>query len=358
MAAPSRIFASELGPVHPAARDLALSMDLDADAEYITDRLMRIVFPDRSADDAFRTLLSRNAYDNLATMWRIIAGRDELEASPPFGAIAFSDTAAQIGVPLSEFERIYRVGEGLVTSRWYTAAVAYSEKNDVPLTDLIGAPVMIVHAYIDGQISALISRYESTQAEHQRTREQLQVSILRQALDGTQVLDDGEIESALGITLNGEHIAVAVRSGRSPSETGLTWQVRPRDEPVVVLEYRHGVNLWLLWLCYDQPGDERRITESEGGARTAPGCAARSVTRPQVRPGSPSTGQDALDARPAAGHARGRSSRCGDLRRAAARDPASRRAGAGPSIRPCRTARPRPRRIRGPPSCARRRGSG
>jgi hypothetical protein len=295
VAAPSRVFAAELGPVYPAARELALSMDLEADAEYITDRMMRIVFPDRSEDDAFRLLLSRNAYDNLETMWRIIAGRDELEASPPFGAVAFSDTAAQIGVPLSQFERIYRVGEGLITSRWYSAAVAYSEKHDVPLTELIGAPVMIVHAYVDGQISALLSRYESTQAEHQRTREQLQVSILRQALDGTQVLDDGEIESALGITLAGEHIAIAVRSGRSPSETGLTWQVRPRDEPVVVLEYRYGVNLWLLWLCHERPGDERRITQLKDILeRTGLRCAIGDAGSGQA--GLASTGRDALDA--------------------------------------------------------------
>ncbi|MGQ0624167.1 MAG: hypothetical protein ACT4PP_05850 [Sporichthyaceae bacterium] len=70
---PSREYANALGPVHEGARAMAGRMDLDKNADYITDHLMRIVFPERNADDDFRELLRRNAYDNLDIMWRIRA---------------------------------------------------------------------------------------------------------------------------------------------------------------------------------------------------------------------------------------------------------------------------------------------
>lgn len=145
---PSRQLASQLGPVHPAAREIARGMDLTADAAFITEQIMAIVFPDRQDDPGFRELMNRNAYDNLDAMWGIIAGRYELGVNPPEGAVEFNDAAAQIGVPLGQFERIYRVGAALVWTLWFRAAIAYAAEHEVELQLLLGGPSMIVHAFI------------------------------------------------------------------------------------------------------------------------------------------------------------------------------------------------------------------
>ncbi len=261
---PSQELADALGPVHPAARAMADEMDLVKNAEYITEHMMRIVFPERGDDDAFREQLHRNAYENLAVMWRIIAGRDDLGANPPFGAIAFSDTAAQIGVPLSQFERIYRVGVGLVWSLWYRAAEEYSVIHEVDPWDLLGGPSMIVHAYIDDQISTMLSRYENAQAEHARTREQLQVSVLRQVLDGNAALSEAEIEQALGVRLDGGHVAVAIAAERDPSESGVMADLLRVVPGSHGLLYRQAVQCWLLWVCHPQPLQAAQLAELRG----------------------------------------------------------------------------------------------
>lgn len=293
--APSREFAGALGPVHEDARTMAGQMDLVKDAEYVTDHLMNIVFPERDADDAFRELLRRNAYDNLDIMWRIIAGRDDLEAKPPFGALAFSDMAAELDVPLSQFERIYRVGAGLVWSRWYTSAQEYASAHDVPLTNLLGGPAMIVHAYIDGQISTMLCRFEAAQAEHLRTRERLQVSVLRQALDGNAALSEAEIEEALRIRLRGQHVALAAHTERDPAESGLLGHLERAVPGARALPYRHGVRLWLIWLSQRQPFPDDAVTQlrttlNRAGIRAAIGEPASGLV------GLGATGRDAVEA--------------------------------------------------------------
>lgn len=291
---PSRALADTLGPVHPAARDLAGRMDLDQGADFVTERIMDLVFPERCSDDAFRALLRHDAYDNLDTMWRIIAGRDQLEASAPFGAIAFSDTAAQLGIPLSQFERIYRVGVGLVWSLWFSAAVDYAAANAVPLEQLIGGPSMIVHAYIDGQITAMLSRYESTQAEHLRTREQLQLSLLQQALDGNAVLGEREVEAALGLRLDGEHLALALQTDREPAEVGLLGLLTRAVPGGRALCIRHGVKLWLVWLSHPKAITSACVHElREALERAHLRCALGEPARGLAGLGA--TGRDALE---------------------------------------------------------------
>lgn len=291
---PSRQLAATLGAVQAPARELARSMDRDKSAAVITDGLMDVVFPERKDDEAFREMLFRNAYDNIDTVWRIVAGQDELEATPPFGTLAFSDTAARIGVPLDQFQRIYRVGVGLAWSVWYEAALDYSRAQDVELSELLAGPSMIIHAYSDGQMTSLQARYEDAQAQDQRTRAQLQLSVLRQALDGAAVLAEREIEEALGIKLSGEHIAIAIRCDRSPIESGLARQLVRDIERARLLEYRHGVRLWLLWVSHPQGLGKARLSQIRDALqRAGPRCALGDPARGEVGLGA--TGRDALD---------------------------------------------------------------
>lgn len=259
---PSRQFALQLGPVPQAARDIALRMDLEADAAFITEQIMEIVFPDRADDEAFRELMSHNAYDNLNAMWRIIAGLDELEVTPPRGAIAFNDKAAEIGVPLGQFERIYRVGVGLVWTLWFRAATAHAREHGDDVEQLLAGPSMIIHAYIDGQISTLLERFEQAQAEHQRTREQLRSSLLRQVLAGPLRLPPDEVELALGIRVQAEHIAIAVQTS---SETVPLIAELGRQ----ALAFRRDTGQWVLWLTHPEGFDAAALLALDDALRAS-----------------------------------------------------------------------------------------
>ncbi|WP_157180603.1 PucR family transcriptional regulator [Protofrankia coriariae] len=240
-------------------------MDLDANAAFITEQIMEIVIPDRADDEGFRKLMARNAYDNLNAMWRIIAGLDELEVTPPRGAIAFNDKAAEVGVPLGQFERIYRVGVGLVWTLWFRAAKAYAQESgtDTGIEELLAGPSMIIHAYIDGQISTLLERFETAQAEHQRTREQLRLSILRQALDGPPALTGPAVERALGIVLDAEHVSVALRTESFNAESPLARELCGATGSKRVLHYRYDAGLWVLWLSHPDGFDDARLAALE-----------------------------------------------------------------------------------------------
>jgi hypothetical protein len=292
---PSHELAATCGAVSPAARELARAMNRDKSSAIITDGLMEVVFPEHRDDPEFREMLLRNAWDNIDTVWRIIAGQDELEANPPFPTLAFSDTAAALGVPLSQFQRIYRVGVALAWSAWFEAAVEYSREHGVELSELLGGPTMLIHAYSDGQATMLAARYETTQTQHQRTRSQLQLSVLRQALDDTMVLGDREIEEVLDIALSGEHLAIAVRTEASPTETGLARLLVRDADGARVLEYRYGVRLWLLWMSHPRGlGKQRLATVRKALVRSRLRCALGDPAR--GRAGLGSTAQDALDA--------------------------------------------------------------
>lgn len=179
-------------------------------------------------------------------------------------------------------------------SLWFSAAVDYAAANAVPLEQLIGGPSMIVHAYIDGQITAMLSRYESTQAEHLRTREQLQLSLLQQALDGNAVLGEREVEAALGLRLDGEHLALALQTDREPAEAGLLGLLTRAVPGSRALCIRHGVKLWLLWLSHPKAITSACVHElREALERAHLRCALGEPARGLAGLGA--TGRDALE---------------------------------------------------------------
>jgi hypothetical protein len=230
-----------------AARELAAGLDAGPDASLVARQAMEIVFPERLGDASFHASILRSSLDNIDAMWRIIAGRDPLETTTPLGAFAFAETAAQVGVPVSQFERVYRVGAGLVWRCWYDHALAHATETGVPLSELLAAPSMIIHAYIDGVLSPVLARYDATVLAHHGTREHLRRSILRQALDGGAALGEREIEEALGIALGGEHLAIVVRAEAAPDRDTLAVMTRACGAETSLV-YRHGVRAWVVWL--------------------------------------------------------------------------------------------------------------
>jgi hypothetical protein len=237
-----------LGPVPDSARRLADSLDPQVAAQVVAEQCLQLVFPDRVDDPMFVEAISRSARDNVDAMWRIIAGREALDATTPLGAIAFAATAAEVGVPVSQFERVYRVGTTITWLAWYRAARAHHEQTGVPLTELIEAPSLIIHTYIDALVTPALQRYDATRTEARRTRDQLQRSILRHALENATALDESQVREDLGFDPNGQFIAFVVRAERL-NHTSLVGPAKAATECSHAVVYQHGPDSWIVWLA-------------------------------------------------------------------------------------------------------------
>lgn len=287
-------FHTALGEVPPQARELARSLDPAGAARFVADKATELVYPERLGDDGFREIIYRSSLDNIDMMWRIIAGRASLDGTAPVGALAFAETAAELGVPISQFERVYRVGVGLVWICWYEAAIAYAERTQTELTVLLSAPTMIIHSYIDALLQPMLERYDATRADTRRTRDHLRRNILREALDGAAVLQDPEAVQALGVSAGGEHLAFATRGERLDPDA-LAEAAREACGAAAALSYRHAVDVWVVWLwhpgSFDPAGlDALRVALERDGALIALGDVASGAD------GLGLTGRDALEA--------------------------------------------------------------
>jgi hypothetical protein len=236
------------GEIKEPARRLAAELDPADAAAFCADRSMEIVYPDRLHDRGFRDAIYRSSLDTIDSMWRIIAGREPLETATPLGALEFAQSAAEVGVPVSQFERVYRVGTGFVWTRWYEAAVEYAERTQTPLADLLGGPMMVIVAYIDGLCSPMLERFDATRTDGHRTREQLRRTILREVLEGSTSLNRVDVEDGLAIPLAGEHIAFVVRGERD--QVDLVEYVRRSCDASSAITYRHAVDRWVVWLSH------------------------------------------------------------------------------------------------------------
>ena len=257
-----------LGEVPGCARELAKRLDPQTAARFVADKAMELAFPDRLDDEMFRVVIHRSTLDNIDRMWRIIAGRDRFDGEIPLGALAFAEMAGEIGVSVSQFERVYRVGIGLVWMCWYEEAVRHAEQTGTALTELLGAPSMIIHAYIDALLRPMLERFDATRADMRRTRDHLRRNVLRQALDGRAVLEDAEAAEALGIGPDGALLAFATRAEHGDL-IGVIERTRQAAGAAIALSYRHATQTWIVWLWRDSTfsGEElscvRRVLELE-----------------------------------------------------------------------------------------------
>lgn len=288
---PSREFAAACGPVPASARALAGRLDPADAAQYVTEQAMLLVFPERADDPLFRAAVYGSALDNIDAMWRALAGTGDLQIPTPLGALVFAETAAEVGVPVVQFERICRgIGVGLVWICWYRAALAYAEETETPLAELVGAPTVIIHAYIDALVSPMLERYDATLA--QPTRDHLRRNILRQALDGSVALEDNDVEEALGLTLDAEHVAVLLLGDRHDRADLVTY-AREACAATATLTYRHGVDQWIVWFSRPEGFGQERLDRlrkalERAGARAAVGPPASGSD------GLGATGRDAI----------------------------------------------------------------
>jgi hypothetical protein len=282
-----------LGPIPESARTLAASADPGTAAAFVAEKCMDLVFPERVGDPMFVDAITRSAFDNVDAMWRIIAGRAPLDSTTPLGAFAFAETAADVGVPASQFERVYRVGTTLTWLAWYREARAFVERTGARLDELVEAPTLIIHSYLDALLTPTLERYDATRADTRRTRDQLKRSILRQALDGTPVLDEQEVAHALGVSTGGWFVAMVVRSARL-DHTRVVDTAKRACESGTAIGYQHGPDTWVVWLWRAErfsPDVAQRLDRAFGGGATA--IAASDAAAGPL--GLSASGRDALE---------------------------------------------------------------
>ncbi len=286
--------AGALGPVTDAAQRLAGDLNANSDARFVADQCMKLVFPERADDERFREAMLCSSFEKIDAMWRIIGGQNELEGTTPLGAFAFAETAAEIGITLPEFEQVYRVGAGLVWLCWYRHALERAAMHDVPVADLVGAPTLLIHAYIDRVFAPVYERYDAARAEHQGSSDHRQQNILRQALAGTKAMGEAETEQALGVSLGGEHLAFVVRSDLRVDPTELARRIKSACGISESLVYRHesAPVVWLSSASRFKPAQLRRVREAleRTGLHIAMGEPSSGLS------GLGATGRDALEA--------------------------------------------------------------
>src|SRR4051812_20562506 len=103
-----------------AARELAAEVDTECVARALTEDIMSDVWPDAD-DPTFHEAVHRSVLANVQTVFEIMAGRLDLDATPE-DALALAEVAARLGIPIGEVEKAYRVGVASLWSRWFDVA--------------------------------------------------------------------------------------------------------------------------------------------------------------------------------------------------------------------------------------------
>jgi DNA-binding CsgD family transcriptional regulator len=233
--------------VDSAARELASAFDVERVSEDVTDDIMVSVWP--QIDDAgYRAAVHASVRDNVRSITEIIAGRLDIDAAEPQGALDFAEVTAQLDVPLSEIERAYRVGIASVWSHWFALARQHAEDAGVALPDLLGGPTMTIFAFADHVLASVIPRFEAIRGDLHHTRRHLRRMTLMQVLDGTIDEPSEDLDRSLDYCLADTHLALLVDTARGrPPEKEIA-QLRAAADARSVLELQHGPHSWIVWL--------------------------------------------------------------------------------------------------------------
>ncbi len=231
------------------ARDLAARLDPDTIGRQVFEEILHRCYEDHAEDAAFVSSLEQSCLENVRALVHLFAGRLELENLSPLGALAFADLSAELDIPVSLLERAYLVGMGRYWQEWFELGRRESEQTGVPLADFIHEPTVLLFAYIDQVLVAVVSQYDEARADMIRTREHLRRATLAQVLDGNVTASDPvEIERALGYPLRTTHLAVCLDAdGRGEIDRALP-ALRAAAAAVDVLSVQRGARRWVVWL--------------------------------------------------------------------------------------------------------------
>ncbi|MBA2349228.1 MAG: helix-turn-helix domain-containing protein [Solirubrobacterales bacterium] len=235
------------GKISLAARSLADTVDVRATADRVTDDIMVQVWPTRD-DPEFRVAMGASVEGNVAAIFDILRGRVDLAAAQPLQALEFADTAAQLGVPVSELERAYRVGLASVWSQWLELATAHAMAQGLALGDFIDGPSLTIMSYVDHILVSVTSRYEERAGQLQQTRRQVRRLLVDQLLDGSIDRNITDLDERLDYCVADAHLALLVHPADRTLPESTVLRLRGAADARAALVHQHGPGSWIVWL--------------------------------------------------------------------------------------------------------------
>ena len=248
----------DVGGISPAARALAARIDPTEWAAATVAAMCAEVWPAQAADPAFTAALRSSTEDNV----RAVLGRLAGEVSPgqiraPAG-FAFTDLAAQMGIPVSEIEAAYWIALRQFWRQWFATATAAVAAGEGSIEELLGTPTEIVIQYLIDVLKIVVARHAAVTETIRRTREDERRTVLAQLVEGRSALPLDDVERTLNYRFSGTHLAVAVqaleRARAEQALAGLADRVGAQGS----LHLLHGADVWICWLRFPAPLSEQR----------------------------------------------------------------------------------------------------
>lgn len=251
--------AVELAPPAACARDLAARVDVDAVAAGVAAEILRTCYAAHAEDDAFVAALQRSVHANIGAIRGLLAGQLELEGVQPTEALAFAELSAALAIPVATLERAYLVGVADFWRQWFDRCEAEAAEHGVPLAALLRDSTLLVFAYIDHVLIAVISRYDQARTEMIRTREHLRRTALGRILAGEDAGDRLEVERALGYPVLLHHVAVALEAPERRAAEERAQALREAVGATDALVHQSGARSWTVWLGRPSPPAPREV---------------------------------------------------------------------------------------------------
>lgn len=265
------------GKITEAARALAAQVDVGAVTERVTEDIMAEVWPTRR-DPEFREAMGRSVEGNIHAIFDILVARVDLEAARPRQALEFADISAQLGVPVTELERAYRVGVTSVWSQWLEIATAHAMREGIALGEFIDGPSLTIMGYVDHIMVSVTSRYEERRGELQQTRRQLRRLLVTELLEGSIDRSIRDLDDRLGYCVADTHVALLVHPADGGLSESVVLRLRGVADARAALVHQHGPESWIVWL--GRPGGYDRAQLSRLRRALAAGPDAVAVGEP------------------------------------------------------------------------------
>jgi hypothetical protein len=267
------VIAPETLPIASApARELAGRVDADAMAAGVSAEILARCYAEHADDAGFVDSLDRSVRDNVRAIVGLLAGRVEIESVNPADALAFADLSASLDIPAAMLPRAYQVGVGDLWRQWFDRCRIEAPALDVALEELVREPTILMFAYIDFILEAVVGQYDQTRAEMVRTREHLRRTVLAQILDGSADTSDPiELERALAYPLRATHVAVSLEATDRAVISARAAALRTATDAADTLIHQSGARRWTIWLArHDGFGDRLcAISEALADVRAA-----------------------------------------------------------------------------------------
>jgi PucR C-terminal helix-turn-helix domain/GGDEF-like domain len=152
-----------------------------------------------------------------AGLERILRDRT-VPVEPPPDARALAVLSARLDVPLAALLRTYRIGNALMSRRWYRAVEDASLSGEERIA-VLDTAFGYMFEYVDRVSSLVTDLYTAERDDRVRTRRQRRLQLVRAVLDGSSP-EPAESLEILGYDLGLEHVACIVGGPRPEVAVG------------------------------------------------------------------------------------------------------------------------------------------